>query len=69
MPNAEKAIPKVEEEPDKEVTPLGEIHINVFESKPVEVVISGKIVGKHIPRVKRKLTRTYLNWIKSRRKK
>ncbi len=52
-----------------EEKPVGEITVKVGENKPVEVSISGSLSGKHIPLAKRGITRAYLNWVKSRRKK
>lgn len=46
---------------------IGSVNIEVYKDKPIEIKIEGKLTGQHIPRIKRMLSRSYLNWVKSRR--
>ena len=41
--------------------PIATVYVKVWKDKPVEVKFEGKVAGVHIPRIKRKLTRAYLD--------
>jgi len=51
---------EVAEKGGEEQEPCGKLYIEVWETKKIKVTFEGRVLGRHIPRVKRALTLGYV---------